>query len=271
MNRSGLLKAALVIGCIGLTAFLYFSSKTMLVPKAGNTEQVSSDFIVEAAKKKLQRQEVTSLGELEKILDTKQGNDRIPLLDSLAWRWDILGEPAVAAGYYRQAAEINSSEKSWSDAADRYTAALQMAQDSATAAWLLNQSIICYNKVVEINPENINAKLNLALSYAESTDPMTGIRMLREIAQQHPENEQAQMNLGILSIRSGQYDKAVERFNKVLEINPSQWEAYYFLGYSLAQAGDSLKAAEAFKKYSESGKNPQLLKEASVYIDQFKR
>jgi tetratricopeptide (TPR) repeat protein len=269
MSRSALLQAVLIIACLGLTAFLYFSPKTMLTPKVSSAA-VGSDFIFEQAKRKLQRQEVTSINELEKMLETKTGTDRLALLDSLAWRWDILNEPAAAAEYYKKMAEINASEKSWSDAATRYLAALRTENDSATGAWLLEQAIQCSRKVVEINPENINAKMDLALCLAETNNPMEGIRLLREVAEKHPENDKAQMNLGILSIRSGQFDKAVERFNKVLELNPSQTEAYYFLGYALVQKGDSTLALDAFKKYSESGKDAQLLKEANVYIDHFK-
>lgn len=270
MSRTAQLQAVLVIASIGLTAFLYFSPKTMLTPKVSSNKAVGSDFIFEEAKSRLQRQEATSINELEKILETKTGSDRLALLDSLAWRWDVLGEPAAAAEYYKKMAEMNATEKSWSDAAGRYLAGLRTANDSSQGAWLLEQAIFCYNKVVEINPENVDAKMDLALSYAESSEPMKGIMMLREVAQKHPENDKAQMNLGLLSIRSGQYDKAVERFNKVLELNPSQTEAYYFLGYSLVHKGDSAKALEAFKKYSESGKDAQLLKEANVYINQFK-
>ena len=270
MSRTRLFQAVLVIASLGLTAFLYFSPKAMLTPKVSDSKPVGSDFIFESAKSKLQRQEATSINELEKILETKRGSERLAVLDSLAWRWDMLGEPAAAAEYYKQAAQINSSEKSWDNAAVRYLAALQTEQDSATAIWLLEQAIFCYDKVVMINPENVKAKMDLALCYAESSQPMKGIMMLREIAEKHPDNDQAQMNLGLLSIRSGQYDKAIERFNKVLELNPSQAEAYYFLGYSFMQVNDSEKAVAAFKKYSESGKNAQLLKEADVYIDQLK-
>lgn len=271
MSRTAKLQAVLIIACIGLTAFLYFSPKTMLTTKTSNSKTVvGSDAVFEQAKSKLERQEVTSINELEKILETKSGNDRLAVLDSLAYRWDVLNEPTAAAEYYKKMAEINASEKSWSDAAVRYLAALRTQQDSITGAWLLDQAIHSYEKVIEINPENINAKMDLALCYAETRNPMQGIMMLREVAQKHPENDKAQMNLGILSIRSGQFDKAVERFNKVLELNPSQTEAYYFLGYSLAQKGDREKALAAFKKYSESGKDPQLLEEANVYMNQFK-
>src|SRR5215510_14200301 len=178
MSRTALIQAVLIIACIGLTAFLYFSPKTMLTPKVSSSAAVgSSDFIFEQAKRKLQRQEVTSINELEKILETKTGSDRLVLLDSLAYRWDVLNEPAAAAEYYKKMAEINASEKSWGDAAQRYLAALRTEQDSATGGWLLQRAIDCYNKVVEINPENIDAKMDLARCYAETSNPMQGIMM----------------------------------------------------------------------------------------------
>jgi hypothetical protein len=60
----------------------------------------------------------------------KTGRTAIALLDSLAYRWDVLNEPAAAAEYYRKMAEINASEKSWSDAAQRYLAAFETENDS---------------------------------------------------------------------------------------------------------------------------------------------
>ena len=96
MSRSAQLQAVLIIACIGLTAFLYFSPKTMLTAKTSSSKTVvGPDAIFEQAKSKLQRQEVTSINELEKILETKIGNDRLAVLDSLAWRWDVLQEPAA--------------------------------------------------------------------------------------------------------------------------------------------------------------------------------
>src|SRR5687767_7212975 len=166
MSRTAKLQAVLIFASIGLTAFLYFSPKTMLTAKTSSKTVVGSDAVFEQAKSKLQRQEATSINELEKILETKTGTDRLAVLDSLAWRWDVLGESAAAAEYYKKMAEINASEKSWSDAAVRYLAALRTQQDSVTGAWLLEQAIHCYEKVVEINPENIDAKMDLALCYA---------------------------------------------------------------------------------------------------------
>ena len=72
-----------------------------------------------------------------------------------------------------------------------------------------------HGKVLAINPDNLDAKTDLGICYAEgTTTPMQGIMLLREVVEKNP-GANAQFNLGILSVRSGQYDKALERFSKV--------------------------------------------------------
>jgi tetratricopeptide (TPR) repeat protein len=271
MKRSGTLQLILILAAVALTAFLYFSPRTSPVAAVSKPATIDFSFLLEEAKKKLQRQEASSLNEIEKLLDAKSGNEKSALLDSLAYRWDVIGEPAVAAGYCEQLAEMNGSEKSWNDAADRYFAAARMETDSLMHSWLLNKTIAGYEKVVEINPENPDAKINLAICYTETPQPMKGIMLLREVVEKHPENTKAQMNLGFLSIRSNQFDKAIERFKKVLELNPGQSEAWYFLGYSYMNKGENSPAIEAFGKYLEAGRDSQLINEANVYIRGLKK
>ncbi|HLG34735.1 MAG TPA: tetratricopeptide repeat protein [Bacteroidia bacterium] len=270
MRKPALLQIVLIFSAAALTAFLYFAPKTNLVPAVSKSADIDFNYLLESAKSKLQRQEVTSLNEMEKILETKSGNEKAVLLDSLAYHWDVLEEPAVAAGYYEQLAEMNSTEKSWSDAAGRYFSAARMQSDSLMHAWLIKKTISAYEKVTGLNPDNADAKINLAVCYTETAEPMKGIMLLRDVVQKHPENIKAQLNLGFLSIRSGQYDKAIERFEKVLELNPSQSEAHYFLGYSYMNKGEKSSAIESFKKYIATGQDTQLINEANVYIRQLK-
>ena len=270
MSKHALLRLALVIATAALTAFLYFSPKTNLAPARSKTNIVDFGFLLEKAKQKLQRQEISTLSEMENLLKEKSGDEKVSVLNSLAARWDGSGEPAIAAGYFEQAAEINPSEKYRVAAADRYFAAMRNATDSTELLWLLNRAIENYKSESEINPDNTDAKINLAICYTETSNPMNGIMILREVVQQHPDNLKAQMNLGLLSIRSGQFDKAIERFKKVIEIDPGGGEAYYFLGYSYMKKGENADALDYFNQYTETGKDTQLINEANVYIRQLK-
>ena len=128
---------------------------------------------------------------------------------------------ADSARFYESIAVKNNDEKSWLNAAYRYFDAWKMSEDSVDQQVLMQKAIGSYEKVLSINPENLDAKTDLGICYAEGTNqPMRGIMMLREVVEKNPQHENAQFNLGILSMKSGQYQKAAERFAKVLSINP---------------------------------------------------
>ncbi|MBK7682250.1 MAG: tetratricopeptide repeat protein [Bacteroidetes bacterium] len=98
-----------------------------------------------------------------------------------------------------------------------------MANDSMIQSLLVGKAITNYQKVLELNPNNLNAKTDLGACYADGTsEPMKGIMLLRDVVAADPNHEMAQYNLGMLSVKSGQLDKAIERFQKVPEINPQE-------------------------------------------------
>ena len=64
-------------------------------------------------------------------------------------------------------------------------------------------------KVLNKNPDNLDAKTNLGMAYMATENPVKGVTLFREVLAADPRNEKALYNLGMLSIQSGQYDKAV--------------------------------------------------------------
>src|SRR4051812_5466831 len=120
--------------------------------------------------------------------------------------------PQISAHYYENSAELNPTEKSWINAAFRYYDASHLASDSVVRKQFTDKAVMAYQNVLKINPDNLDAKTDLALCYAEGPAPMQGIMLLREVVAKNPNHEMAQYNLGILSVKSGQYDKAVIRF-----------------------------------------------------------
>ncbi|HQK98651.1 MAG TPA: tetratricopeptide repeat protein, partial [Bacteroidia bacterium] len=148
----------------------------------------------------------------------KNGDQDTALLDQIGRFWDNRNIPAAAAIWFEKKSAIQKTELSYLDAAYRYFDAFKMAGDSSLRGMMVQKAIENYNKVIEINPENLNAKTDLGACYAEGTgEPMKGIMLLREVVSKNPEHEMAQYNLGMLSVKSGQLDKAIERFTKVLE------------------------------------------------------
>ncbi len=258
----------LVAGASALTIALYFA------PRQVRTESKTSapvtgtfDASLDQAKQGLQRQEASMINALESKLSEETGN--LSLMDSLGGRWDALQKPGIAAHYFEEHANKEGTEKNWLNAAYRYFDAFQSTNDSAQKSEMVQHAISCYEKVLQVNPGNLDAKTDLGLCYAEGTsNPMQGIMMLREVVSKNPEHENAQFNLGVLSMRSGQYLKAAERFEKVLSINPSRKEMYLLSGRAYMMAGNSEKAAQNFEKLKKETADATLIAEADKYINQ---
>ena len=261
----------LVAGAAALTIALYLApQKVKQEKKTSGTEVSDFESQLNAAKSGLQRQEAAMISALESQLDKETGN--LSLMDSLGGRWDAFRKPGIAAHYFEAHARQDESEKNWLNAAYRYFDAFQSTTDSALQKEMVESAIRCYENVLRINPENLDAKTDLGVCYAEGTsNPMQGIMMLREVVNKNPEHENAQFNLGVLSMRSGQYEKAAERFQRVLSINPKRKEMYLMAGRAYMLAGNMEKAAENFEKLKKETADAALVAEANNYINQLNK
>ena len=147
-----------------------------------------------------------------------------------------------------------------------------MAQDSGLKDLFVAKAISNYTKVLDLNPDNLDAKTDLGACYAEGTgEPMKGIMLLRDVVSKNPNHEMAQYNLGMLSVRSGQFDKAVERFKKVLEINPQRTQLYYYLGQIYLQEGDTTKALESYKSFIKKSEDYEAVSQVGQMVKELEK
>ncbi len=264
---SGSKQILLIAGAVILTAGLYFAPKKVNNQVTVESESgVSFESLLKEAKGQLKRQELDPINRVEDALE--KAPDSNELTDSLGKMWDRVNMPYISAHYYEELASKSSEEKSWINAAYRYYDAFRMTGDSTLRKMLVDKAITCYKKVLEINPNNLDAKTDLGLCYAEGTSsPMQGIMMLREVVKQDPEHKTAQFNLGVLSVKSGQYEKAVERFEKVLQIDPQNKEARYLLGRTYMMMGKNELALQTLNQLKKSD-DPQFNKEVNTLINQ---
>ena len=269
--QTGSKQLLLIAGAAVLTVALYFAPK---ITKNNNSvenkdEIFSFQFLNDEAKRQLKRQETERINVIEAALSKNPSS--IDLSDSLGRMWDRLNMPQISSHYFEIVALKKADEKSWVNAAYRYYDAFRMTGDSTLRKNFVDKAISSYKKVLEINPENLDAKTDLGLCYAEGTSsPMEGIMLLREVVTKNPSHEMAQFNLGVLSVKSGQYDKAVERFQKVVEINPSNKEARFLLGRTYSLMGKNELALENLNMIRESD-NSQLNEQVNNLINQINK
>jgi len=193
----------------------------------------------------------------QKYQQEKNPANRVKLATEIAAKYTEVSKFDSAGYYYEQVAAVRPGEKIYQQAADQYFEAFSFAATEERAKELGAKARGLYDKVLQNNPTNLDAKTNLAMTYiAVGEAPMQGINLLREIITTDPDNEKALFNLGILSIQSGQYDKAVERFQHLTQVNPKHVQGNFYLAVSLAETGQKEEAKQVFNRARKLDADP---------------
>ncbi len=269
------IRVFLVVAALVLAIGLFLAPSQVNVIQGGklksDSQNSSFDYkgLIKTAKASLDEKQRGEIMALEMTLDSKL--DSLPLYDSIGLAWDRANIPAVSAYYFELKAEKNPSERNYLEAAYRFFDAYKIAADTNLRTYMVQQAIINYQKVIEINPSNLNAKTDLGVCYAEGTsEPMKGILMLREVVAADPNHEMAQFNLGLLSLKSTQFPKAIDRFDKVIAINPKRTDVYLYKAQTYMQMGDTMSAVKSFEEYKVKSDDYEMIQQVSKYLDQLK-
>ena len=237
----------IAIACfLGLFVVLHFGCdtkskehKAVEKSRAQNFEHISIDRVIAEAKQNLPVNAKTALMQMnEQLSRADSDSTKVNLHKSLASLWFANEEPLISGHHAEQIAKIENSAESWNIAGTTYSIAAQRAEADLQRQHAQKKSREALENAISMDSDNINSKINLALSYVESEAPMRGIMMLKDLNEEHPENTSVLMHLGKLSIRSGQMDKAVERLTKVIELRPTFKEAHCLLADVYTQKGE---------------------------------
>ncbi|HEX8517484.1 MAG TPA: tetratricopeptide repeat protein [Bacteroidia bacterium] len=241
-------------------------AKAPLSDHAGHDHDGSSmNTLVESAKEKLSTSQKQAVVKLEDEL--KSSPDKKTAYQNMIGMWDSLRQPVIAAHYMEQAAIASPNEKNWMEAGNRYYGSTRFAPETERPM-LYSKAIECYEKTVQLNPANTEAKINLGACYVEgSAEPMKGIGLLKEVEKTDSNNVNLQLNFAFFSEKSGQWDKAIARFEKVLKIQPDFIEAYLHLADAYEQKGDKANAIKSLEKYRNLVEDATIKTEVQDYIN----
>lgn len=192
--------------------------------------------------------------------------DNEAALDSLMRVFQSVNKYDSAAHYAGRYAQTYPGADHWRKAGNAYFEAFNFAVDEAKMQELASQATNYYNKILESGVNDLGVKNNMAMIMVNTTNPMRGIMMLREILTEDPENEKALYNMGIMSVWSRQFEKALERFDKLVSIYPNHLEGNFYLGLSYFETGDFKKAKAQFEKVKQMDSNKAVLQAVDEYL-----
>ncbi len=276
MNMKPVTKKQLVViagSCIIIVLLLFANTK---LPE--NKDGVSSEHagpatagitaLVEAGKATLSVQQKSVVQKLEQAIST--ATDKKAAYEQLITTLDSLQQPVAAAYFMEKEALATPAENNWREAGNRYYMAIRFV-GPAERQVLYHKAIDCFEKVIALNPDDVETKVSLASCYVEgSTDPMKGIGMLREIEKTDSNNINLQLNFAFFSEKSGQWDKAIRRFEKVLQLKPDFIEAYLHLADAYKEKGDKENAIKSLEKYLQLVDDVVVKTEVQNYINKLK-
>lgn len=187
--------------------------------------------------------------------------------DSVAKVYESGGKLDSAAYFYGLIAEKSPGITNWEKAGELYYEAFGFSMDEEKTRMLAGKTRNYLSRVLEENPERLDLKTKVAMTYISSANPMQGITMLRDILENDPENEDALFNMGILSMQSGQYKKAAERFETLALHHPENVQGQFYLGVSYFESNQKSKARKQLESLREKTDDPQILSGIENYLE----
>lgn len=230
---------------------------------ASTSDMFSLESVSEIAKQDLSVDLTRTIEEVEDKLAEASETEKLPHYKDLATLWQDVNKPMPAAFAYEEVAKGEPSLENWLQTGNLFTDSYQHLTDTVMAPVLMQHAQQAYEKALEYDEQNLDAKTGLATALVNGTTPMAGITMLLEVVDQEPEHLKANYNLGLFSMRSRQFDKAVDRFNTVIKQTPNNAEVWFYLATSYENIGLNQDAIQAFQKSKELAADPSL----SQFID----
>jgi outer membrane protein len=206
----------------------------------------------------------------QQFLESTDKEKNAIFADSLATLYRLSNRFDSAGWFAEEAAKFFNTTGSLKEAADNYYQAYAIAIDENQQKAFALKAQQLYSRVLQSEPENLEAKTKMAMTYLTTSSPMQGIKLLQEVLAQDPRNELALFNMGMLSIQSGQHERAVERLTKLVEINPLHIQGQLLLGIALMNTGDKQGAKERFEKVKQMDKDPAVQATVDSYLNDLK-
>ena len=112
----------------------------------------------------------------------------------------------------------------------------------------LDAAIREYRKVLEIEPDHAEARLNLATALAERGEFDAANAHFQKVLEIKPDDATVHNNFALALARRGAFDLAISHYQRAIEINPEYAEAHNNLAITLARRGEFDAAIARFQK-----------------------
>ena len=168
------------------------------------------------------------------------------------------------------------SNKNYEEAIKLYTESLKLRPNdiksllrrarSYEELGIYEKAVTDFNKILEIDKENINALLSLSVNSIRNKDYLSGESYSKRAIKLNPDLDQAHFLLGRTLQYQGLLNDAMRSFKTSISLNSNNSETYYYMGLIYLKLDDSTNACKNFKT-SASLKNIKAKNLINKYCD----
>ncbi|MCZ2458601.1 MAG: tetratricopeptide repeat protein [Chitinophagales bacterium] len=230
------------------------SNKPVTPPEGSEVSStISTDSILEAAKKRLTPEQMVRINTLEHSISRGDVKDQqLKVYQELARFWaDSAAAFEPYAWYIAEGARLENSEKSLNFAARLFLRSLENESNSTKRKWEALQAKDLFERSLKLNPDNDSTIVGLGACYLFGgifTNPMEGIVKIKSVLDKDSTNTYALITMAKGSLMSGQYDKAINRLEAVNRAQPENLEAIMLLADTYERMNDNKNASEWYQK-----------------------
>ncbi len=124
------------------------------------------------------------------------------------------------------------------DVALAHQAAAGSPRDAAAVQSFRDRAIDAYQRTIELDPQNVQARLNLGLVLAEAGRLDAAIEQYQQALQIDHGNIDAMNNIGTIRMMQGRWEDAIIQFKAALQRDPSDGTTQYKLMQAEARRGE---------------------------------
>lgn len=122
----------------------------------------------------------------------------------------------VSQSYKEKLAELKSAvEKNPAD-----TLAMKNYADFLAASHKMDEAIIYYQKILDVDPDRIDINFNLSIIYYNKGELVKAEELNNKVLQIDPDNLMALYNIGAIAATKGDKERAKELWNKIIAKDP---------------------------------------------------
>ena len=115
----------------------------------------------------------------------------------------------------------------------------------------LEEAILRYRRVIELNPRDADAVFDLGLALMQQGKTEEEIESFRKVIELDPDLAAAHMNLGLALIQQGKKEEGIRSYRRAVELDPGLPMVHYNLGIALFNQGRTEEAIDAYRRAIE--------------------